>query len=216
VDKEGKWLLEHFVEGVDFEAALRLYGNSGAAYIPILKSYVTHTPPLVERMEEHLKTSLKDYAIEVHGLKGTSRAVCAAEAGEMARELEMAAKKGEVEKVREGHGRMREKVLRLTERLRALLEEWETGLPVEEKQGKKGPDEGLLRRLCEATEVFNSNMTEEVLKELERYRYEEGEEFIGWLREQAEVFDYEAMHRRLKEVLGDRDTKKNFVYNSAW
>ncbi|MDR1047712.1 MAG: hypothetical protein LBL64_08040 [Treponema sp.] len=35
----------------------------------------------------------------------------------------------------------------------------------------------------------------------ERYRYEEGEELVHWLREQAENFDYDAMHRRLEEFL---------------
>jgi hypothetical protein len=38
---------------------------------------------------------------------------------------------------------------------------------------------------------------------LERYRYERGGDLILWLREQAENFDYEAMHKRLEETLGN-------------
>jgi signal transduction histidine kinase/DNA-binding response OmpR family regulator/HPt (histidine-containing phosphotransfer) domain-containing protein len=216
VDEEGRWLLEHPVEGVDFEGALILYGNSGAAYIPILKSYVTHTPALLQRMGEHLEASLlKDYAIEAHGLKGTSNAVCAVEAGELAREVEAAAKGGQTEEVRRRHGQVSGRVMGLIERLRGLVEEWEAGLPVQEKPGKAEPDRQLLGRLCEATEEFNSNETEEILRQLEGYRYEEGGEFIGWLREQAEVFDYDAMHRRLKEVLDKNAAKKNFMYDSS-
>jgi hypothetical protein len=43
-------------------------------------------------------------------------------------------------------------------------------------------------------------MIEELLQELEAYRYERGEELIRWLREQAENFEYDAMLRRLKEL----------------
>jgi hypothetical protein len=38
--------------------------------------------------------------------------------------------------------------------------------------------------------------------ELEQYRYETGEDLIRWLREQAENFDYDAMHKRLENLPG--------------
>ncbi|MDR1654511.1 MAG: response regulator, partial [Treponema sp.] len=75
VDGEGRWLLEHPVEGVDFRAALTLYGNSGAALMPILTSFVAHTPALLEKLDGYAEHSLKDYAVEVHGLKGACGAV---------------------------------------------------------------------------------------------------------------------------------------------
>ncbi|MDR1566104.1 MAG: response regulator [Treponema sp.] len=206
IDGHGSWLLAHPTEGINFEAALRLYGNSGAAYMPILKSFVTHTPPLLERMDAHLESSLQDYAIEAHGLKGTCNAICAGAAADLARELEFASKEGNLELVRRKHGELCEKVMELTERLRALLGEWEAGQPEEEKKERRPePGRELLARLSAASGTFNSNDTEEILGELERYRYEEGEELIRWLREQAENFDYDAMHKRLEEFLDSRD-----------
>jgi hypothetical protein len=59
-----------------------------------------------------------------------------------------------------------------------------------------------LVRLSAATGGFNSSETEEILGELEKYGYERGGDLIGWLREEAENFDYEAMHQRLEEFLG--------------
>jgi CheY-like chemotaxis protein len=200
-DAEGRWLMGHPVEGIDFGAALVLYGNSGAAYLPILKSFVTHTPPLLSRMEGHAESSLADYAIEAHGLKGTCNAVCAARAAALALELELAAKKGEREAVRGKHGELMRVTLELTGRLKALLAQWSAGLPSEVKPLKGEPERVLLEDLSEATAGFNSNLTEDILKELERCRYERGEELVGWLREQAENFDYEAMHKRLEEFL---------------
>jgi CheY-like chemotaxis protein len=203
-DEEGEWLLRHPVEGIDFTAAMTLYGNNGAAYMPILKSFVSHMPPLLEKMDIHLESSPPDYAIEAHGLKGTCNAVGAAETGALARELEIASKKGNFDLVRRKHGALRKKALELTERLKTLLEEWEAGRPEERKERRAEPDRELLRKLSEAAAAFNSNETEEILGKLEQYRYEREGEFIEWLREQAENFDYEAMHRRLEELLGGR------------
>ncbi|MDR1898691.1 MAG: response regulator, partial [Treponema sp.] len=175
-DAEGRWLLDHPVEGVDFSAALILYGGSGAALVPILTSFAIHTPPLLEKMDAHLETSLPDYAVEVHGLKGTCNAVCAGEAAALARELETAAVEGNAGFVRSRHDKLRQQALDLTKRLKALLAEWEARRPVRVKEERAGPDRELLARLSGAAAGFNSNVVEEVLGELVQYRYQRGEE----------------------------------------
>jgi HPt (histidine-containing phosphotransfer) domain-containing protein len=201
VDAEGKWLLERSIEGIDFAAALALYGGSGSAYLPVLKSFTTNTPPLLEKMDRHVESSPPDYAIEVHGLKGACNAIGAGETAEAARELEFAAGEGNFDLVRRKHGGLRRQVLELTERLKALVEEREAGRRGEAKEQRAEPDRALLARLSAATGELNSGVMEETLGELERYRYEKGEELIRWLREQADNFDYEAMHKRLEEFL---------------
>jgi CheY-like chemotaxis protein/two-component sensor histidine kinase len=206
VDGEGRWLLDHPVEGIDFAAALTLYGSSGAAYLRILKSFVTHTPPLLERMDAHLGSSLPDYAIEAHGLKGTCNAICARQTADRARELESASKEGRLDLVRREHGGLREEALELTERLRGLLEEWEAGQPGEEKEELGEPERALLVRLSTAASEFNSSAIEEILEILEKYRYVRGEDFIRRLRDQAENFDYDAMRKELEEFLGGAES----------
>jgi PAS domain S-box-containing protein len=197
-DAAGRWLLERSVEGIDFAAALLLYGNSGAAYIPILKSFVSHTPSLLEKMTGDLETSPSDYLIEVHGLKGTCNAIGATETGDLARELEFGMKEGNIKMARSRNGELVEKAGKLTEGITKLLDEWAAERPLEDKEIRAEPDRELLKKLSEATAAFNSNETEEVLGKLEQYRYERGEELIQWLREQAENFDYDAMHKRLE------------------
>jgi CheY-like chemotaxis protein len=196
-----QWLLEHPVDGVDFSAALQLYGGNTDSLMPILKSFVSHTPSLIEKMDAHLETSLPNYAVEVHGLKGTCNAICAKGAADLAKELESASMEGKGEFVKSRHGELRRQALELTERLKALLEGWEACLPGVEKERRREPDRELLARLSAAAGGFNSNDTEEILGELEQYRYEEGEGFIRWLREQAENFDYDAIHAKLEEFL---------------
>jgi CheY-like chemotaxis protein len=200
IDREGNWLLEHPVEGIDFAAAMKLYGNSGAAYIQILKSFVTHTPPLLEKMDMHRESSPSEYTVEAHGLKGTCNVICAKAAAELARELESASREGKTDPAGRKHGELRRMALELTERLKALLEEWEAGLSPEVKEKREEPERALLARLSAAAGQFNANETEGILGELEQYRYEKGGDLILWLREQAENFDYDAIHKRLEKL----------------
>jgi signal transduction histidine kinase/CheY-like chemotaxis protein/HPt (histidine-containing phosphotransfer) domain-containing protein len=204
-DKEGTWLLERSVEGIDFATALTLYGNKGAVYMPILKSFITHTPPLLEKMRQDLETSPADYLIEVHGLKGTCNAIGAAETGALARELEFGMKEGNIEMVKSRNGELTREAGELTEGVKKLLDEWTANQPAENKEGRTGPDREVLKKLSEATAAFNSNATEEALAELEQYRYDKGDNLIQWLREQAENFDYDTMHRQLELLLNSRN-----------
>jgi CheY-like chemotaxis protein len=200
-DAEGTWFLEHPVEGIDFTTALMLYGNSGAAYIPILRSFISHTPPLLEKMDRDLEASPADYLIEVHGLKGTCNAIGAVETGALARELELGMKEGEIEMVKSRHGKLAEKARGLTEGLTKLLAEWDARRIAEHKERRMEPDRELLKKLSEAATVFNSNEMEEILGYLEQYCYEREEELVQWLRKQTENFEYDAIHMRLEEFL---------------
>ncbi|MDR2748005.1 MAG: response regulator [Treponema sp.] len=190
------WFPDHPVQGIDFAAMRNLYG-SRAAVVSTLKSFVTHTPPLLEKMAAHLELSLPDYAIEVHGLKGSCGAVCAAESASLARELERAAREGDLEFVRSRHGELEGRLRSLLDELTALLAEWDGSRTEKEKRAE--PDRELLRRLSAAAGEFNSGKIGEILEELERYRYETGEDLIRRLRDCAEAFDYDAMGLLLEE-----------------
>jgi signal transduction histidine kinase/FixJ family two-component response regulator/HPt (histidine-containing phosphotransfer) domain-containing protein len=198
-DEERRWLLEHSVKGVDIAGALGLY-NGGAACMSIFKSFVSNTPSLIEKMGVHLESSLTDYAIEAHGLKGTCGAVCAGEIAALAKELETASKGGRIEYVRSRHGELARQALSVVENLKALLAERETGRPVKEKELRTEPEMDALDRLSAAAAEMNSGLVEEVLGELEAYRYEKGEELIQWLREQADNFEYDAIQKGLEEL----------------
>jgi signal transduction histidine kinase/CheY-like chemotaxis protein len=202
LDEEGAWLLRHPVEGIGFVTTLALYGNSGAAYMPILKSFVSYTPPLLEKMDIHQKALSPDYAIEAHGLKGTCNAIGATQMAELARELEAAARGGDFDLVRRKHGPMRREALELTTRLQALLDEWEANQPEAVKDRRAEPDRELLARLSDAAGEYSANAVEGILGELEQYKYERGQELITTLREQADRFDYDAMRKGLEEFRG--------------
>jgi CheY-like chemotaxis protein len=190
------------VEGIDLAAVKELYGNSAAAYMPVLKSFVTHTPPLLEEMRALIGEDLRQDTIKVHGLKGSCGTICAPQTAGMARELEEAAKGGDVDFVRTRHGALETAVRGLTAKLAARIGAWETGRGEGKREQKAGPERGLLERLVTASSEYKANEVEEILGELGRYGYETGGELVRWLREQADNFEYEAIQNRLKSFLG--------------
>jgi CheY-like chemotaxis protein len=70
------------------------------------------------------------------------------------------------------------------------------------KDAEAQEERALLVRLSAAAAEFNPAAVEEILKELEACRYGQGQEFIEWLRERVENFDYEIIFKRLEEILG--------------
>jgi signal transduction histidine kinase/FixJ family two-component response regulator/HPt (histidine-containing phosphotransfer) domain-containing protein len=204
LDPEGIWLLGRRTGSVDFAAALVLYGNSGASFMPILKSFISHTPFLLEQMADHLKKdALPDYVIKVHGLKGACNTICAGETADIARELEMAAKKGSRDFVKTHHEILEKKTRALVEELAALVAEWEDAQPKTAVELRAAPDRELLLRLHAAAAEFKASGVEDNLRELEQYSYERGDELIRRLREEAENFDYDRIQKELDEYFID-------------
>jgi CheY-like chemotaxis protein/HPt (histidine-containing phosphotransfer) domain-containing protein len=191
------------VKGIDLSAARILYENSITTYMPVLKSFVTHTPGLLKIMPGLIEERLEEYAVKVHGLKGSCATICATEAAALARDLENASKEGDRNYVKTHHGALEKAVEGLTAELGVRISEWEAVQPETIKEQKREPDEELLRRLAVASLEYRTNIIEEILGELGQFRYERGEEMVRWLREQADNFEYDAIHKKLESFLAE-------------
>ena len=92
------------IRGLDICGGLARFGDDEEIYLDILHSYTRNTRPLFGTMSGYLAAEdLKDYAITIHGIKGSSYSICAQETGKAAEELEFAAKAGNLEVVKTGH-----------------------------------------------------------------------------------------------------------------
>ncbi|MCL2807872.1 MAG: response regulator, partial [Coriobacteriia bacterium] len=76
------------VDGIDKNHWKMLYGRNKELFISVLRSYADNTPKLLESMREVNEQSLRNYAITVHGLKGSSRTIGAHDIGDKAETLE--------------------------------------------------------------------------------------------------------------------------------
>ncbi|MDR0526839.1 MAG: response regulator [Spirochaetaceae bacterium] len=81
------------MEGINYKMAQQRFGSK-KIFFEIVVSFVRNTPILIEKIKKINHETLMDYAIIVHGIKSTCRAIGADEEGALAEELENAAKQG--------------------------------------------------------------------------------------------------------------------------
>ena len=183
------------VNGIDLAKGRERY-NSEAAYLEILRSYSLHTPALLEKLRNCAPETLAEYAVTVHGIKGSSYGICADEVGKRAGELEHAAKAGYYEQVQTDTARFIELAERLLAELGEALKKAVSAKAA--KQRSAAPDRAALAKLLDAVKRYKSTLMEEIMAEIELYEYESGGELVRWLREQMDNLEYDAIRGRLE------------------
>jgi signal transduction histidine kinase/CheY-like chemotaxis protein len=180
------------VEGLDAQKGLERFGGDGKAYMDSLRSYVVHTPALLEAAQA--MDVLSDYAITVHGIKGSSYGISADPIGHKAEELEHAAKAGNADFVKKEN----EKFIKATEQFIANLAELLKMLEEKiEKPRKAAPDPALLAKIRDAAENYDMSGLDSAMEELEQCAYELDAELVLWLREQVVKSEFEQITERL-------------------
>ena len=197
------------VEGVDFIQGLRRYSNE-KTYLNVIRSFCLHTPALLKKLrsfigdeteKNHEKIiSLSDYTIIIHGLKGSCYNISANIAGIEAKELETAAKAGDIELITR-------KTLSFISLIESLLNNLGMVLQKAKDQELKkhaaSPDSELFSRLFETSKFYKAAEMEQIIRELESYEYESGGELVSWLREQMDNLRYDVICSRLEKEISN-------------
>ncbi|MDR3136111.1 MAG: Hpt domain-containing protein [Coriobacteriales bacterium] len=109
------------VEGIDYQAGLAQY-QLERVYHRILTSYARSVPDLLNKLAAFVPEELQDYITTVHGLKGASYGVQANHIGDLARDLELAGKQGDLNFIREHNQHLLDETNTLLNRLRVYLD----------------------------------------------------------------------------------------------
>ena len=88
--------MEILIPGIDVQKGLELYDDDEDIYLTILHSYASNTPTILKKMHTVTADTLPDYAVVVHGVKGSSAAIGAEKTREDALKLEELAKAGDL------------------------------------------------------------------------------------------------------------------------
>jgi CheY-like chemotaxis protein len=185
------------VNGVNIEEGIRRFGGR-EAYIKVVRSYTGHMPALLDEIRTVTDESLERYAITVHGIKGASLGLCAENVGRMAAELESAAKKMDLKFVA-----ARNQVF--LNGVESLISGFETlygdgGEPECGADTQPEPDRSLLADLLCACIHYDTTAMEEIVSNLEKHRYESGEDLVKQLREQLDNLEYDSLRERLERI----------------
>jgi hypothetical protein len=203
--KEPSKILSFNIDGVDLRKGLERFGNDDESFLSVLHSYAVNTGALLDKAKAVTLDGLVDYAITVHGIKGSSYGICAQTAGEKAETLEHASKAGDMDFVLEHNSEFIGGVEKLLADLNGMLGaiEAETLKPKKDK-----PDKEALNRLLEACKTYDMDTVEEIAAELESSEYESDGELVKWICENAKQFNLDAIVEKLSAVFGEEGEEK--------
>jgi signal transduction histidine kinase/DNA-binding NarL/FixJ family response regulator len=185
------------VEGIDLAGGFERYGGK-EPYLEIVKAFCGQAGNMLERIEDPRQDMLNDYAIVIHGFKGSLFGICADELGNEAVILEKAAKSGDLETIQKKNRGFIERLETLVEKLKSL----ETGEKT--KKGRKAkPDGEIYSVMFKAAREYNLNKMEDCIETLEEYDYDSDGDIVSWLRDRCRNLEYEEIIKRLAELTGE-------------
>ncbi|MCL2718822.1 MAG: PAS domain-containing protein [Lachnospiraceae bacterium] len=188
-------LFKREVPGLDIEKGIKRFGGDSGAYLDVLRSYIKNTPPLLEALQENCKSKnlLADYETIVHGIKGSSRGICADDIADIAEALEEVAHSGGYNFVSANNASFTDKVKGLIADIENLINETSQDKPRKEK-----PEQEILDKLREACSNYEMSNVDAAIAELDAFDYESGDELVIWLRENAEQTNFDEIIEKLR------------------
>jgi HPt (histidine-containing phosphotransfer) domain-containing protein len=84
------------IPGINAKKGLDLFDDDVDIYLVVLRSWLTNTPAVLDKLRNVSAETLADYAISIHGIKGTSANIGAEEVIKAAVILENMAKNGDI------------------------------------------------------------------------------------------------------------------------
>jgi CheY-like chemotaxis protein/HPt (histidine-containing phosphotransfer) domain-containing protein len=109
------------IDGINMQRCPGHFGGDEELFAEFLRSFVKNIPDLIKTAEIGSK-DMKNYAIYVHGLKGSCRNICADELSERAGSLEKAANAGDVAFIDAGNREFLENARQLIENIKNIIQ----------------------------------------------------------------------------------------------
>ena len=182
------------IKGIDIDEALRIIDDEDILEA-MMKSYCEDGDNKLRLIEEALKNNdLKDYAVHVHALKSSSKAIGAIRLSERFKELELAGKRGDGIYIKGGNGAAIEEYKRILKELRAVFpKEEKTTLTLSEEDVKP------LLKAIDNKELEGSLGVLDVLEKRDYSSYVNGS--LKDVRMALEIRDFEDARALLEDML---------------
>lgn len=150
--------------------------GSEKLYWSVLKEYFNAIDKKHHAILEHKEAERwRDYTIEVHALKSTSRQIGAVHISELAAEMEKAGNEGNIALINEKTGAMLEEYLQLKDVLKPYFTD---ASETEEHFAQFEEIIGMLEKMQTALDAFDTLQIDEVIEEMSKFKY--SEENVGF------------------------------------
>lgn len=197
-------LAETQIDGLDIPDALARMGNSAKLYMRIIHSFTTNMPDNLSELATNSinAETLGDYAIRIHGAKGSCYGIGANKMGDIAKTLEMAAKAGDLQTCLDTNDSFvlgTETLINELEALEAKIEAAESSQGG--KQQAEKPDTLKLAALLTATQNFDIDQMGSLVEELTSTEYAQGGDVVAKIKQSFDAFDYQAIEEAIASYL---------------
>ena len=184
---------------MDVQKSMARFGGDSETFMRIMRSFVESVRSLLDVIKGVTPDNIANYAITVHGLKGSSRSICADTVGDMAEALEKAAKTGDFDFIRARNPELIETVDELIAYINDIVDK----MSANNSRAKKDmPDRGALASLVAACKKYNMDGVDAAMEEIESFEYESGGELAGWLRTNVDNMNFRLIIEKLSYLNG--------------
>ncbi|MDR0448449.1 MAG: cache domain-containing protein [Treponema sp.] len=186
------------IAGLNTKKGIERFGGDEDAYIDVLRSFVTNTPQLLETVKTVSMESLPNYAITIHGIKGSSLGIFAEAVGNQAEALEKAAKSKDLNFVDSNNPAFLETAWKLIADIKELLDTIKTDNP---KQMKDKPDMETLKKLLAACENYDMDTVDAAISGIDTYEYVSDDGLASWLKKNVEQMNFREITEKLSSLI---------------
>ena len=185
------------IAGVDTQAGIKNYNNSVSRYVQVLKYIYDDGEGQIERMEKMIQNEeFEQYTFETHALKGLALGVGANALAEKSKELELAVRAGEYEKVKREAPSLIEEYRMILANIKFVLVDngIEVGKEIEVTKGDISAEEEkkALLSLKESLEMLDMTDSDKKISELLSFKTtNEKREKYKKIRAAVKEFDYD-------------------------
>ncbi len=184
---------------LNVENAISMLGSE-KLYLSVLKEYYSSIDKKAGSIQSHYcREEWKEYTIEVHALKSTSRQIGADDVGELAAELEQAGKDNNIELIREKTQHLLDEYMRFKKILAPIFAEEETEANTEHADNNIMLS--LISKIDEALENYDILQIDDVIAEMDGYEYDER---------------YQPIFNNLKKAAENSDIDKCLEIAAQW
>ena len=189
------------IPGLNTGRAMAMYADSLETYLSVLRSYCENTPAVLEKLRHVSEETLPDYAINVHGLKGSTASIGAESISKKGWELEMASKAGNLLEVQRINDGFLYDVKILIGNIGALFTRLDGKHTAPHRAA---PDPALLERLRRCLENYDMNGVDEAMELLGSTAYDTDDDLVAGLKADIISGDFEGAAQRIAASQGAR------------
>ena len=190
------------IKGLNIEKSVERFNGDRDVYFNVLRAFVKNTPQLIDSIDHTGPDGLNEYAVTMHGIKGSCRGVGADAVADTAERLELAAKAGDT-------GFITDFTPFLTSSIRQLISDIEKMMEAEYPDGPKPqkdrPDAGVLRKLLDASGKYDAEEVDALTTELDSYSYVSDSELVAGLLKYAGQYNFKEIKEKLTAFFGQRE-----------